>query len=110
VNIMEDGGKRSIWGKFCLGGITLSAALALYVAAPAVRADSCQDRVIKADHNLHDEAAKHGWDSPQANKARAELNSARSWCWDHEHKWWDEDAHAWRTEHWDEHDHDHPPH
>jgi len=107
---MEDRSKRSIWGRFCFGGITLAAALALFAAAPAARADSCQDRVVKADHHLHEAAAKHGWDSPEANKAREELNVARSWCWDHEHKWWDEDAHAWKTEHWDEHDHDHPPH
>ena len=39
-------------------------------------------------------------------KARERLSSARAWCWDHGHRWWDEDAKAWRTERWDDHDHD----
>jgi hypothetical protein len=101
--------KKSLLGKICLEGITLAGALAL-CAAPALRADDCQNRINKADHELHEAAAKHGWDSPEAARAREHLNSERSWCWDHGHRWWDADAHAWRTEHWDEHDHDHPPH
>jgi hypothetical protein len=97
-------------GKLFLGSLAFAGLLAFY-GAPSARADDdCQKRVNRADHELHEAAEHHGWDSPEANRARERLNSARSWCWDHSHRWWDADAHEWRTEHWDEHDHDHPPH
>jgi hypothetical protein len=85
-------------------------AAGLIVIAPSARADDdCQKRVIHADHELHKAIDKHGPNSPDADKWRAELASARSYCWDHEHKWWDEDGHRWHTEKdWDDHDHDHP--
>jgi hypothetical protein len=80
----------------------------LLLAAAPLRADDCQKRIINADHKLHEAAEHHGWDSPEAAKYRAELNAARSYCWDHNHRWWSEDDHKWHTEHdWDEHDHDH---
>jgi hypothetical protein len=101
--------KNPIFGKVFLGGLTLAGVLGLAGAAPSLRADDCQERTVRADHELHEAAAKHGWDSPEAAKARERLNAARSWCWEHGHRWWDEDAKAWRSEHWDEHDHDHPP-
>jgi hypothetical protein len=70
--------------------------------------DDCQKRTTKADHNLHEAIKKHGPDSPEAAKWRHELIEARSFCWDHGKRWWDEDAHRWHTEQdWDEHDHDH---
>jgi hypothetical protein len=63
---------------------------------------------VKADHRLHEAAAKHGWDSPEAAKGRQELTLAREYCWEHGHRWWDEDAQRWHTDRdWDEHDHDH---
>lgn len=76
--------------------------------ATALRADDeCQKRTIKADHKLHDAIAHHGWQSPEAQHWREELAAARAYCWDHDHRWWDEDAHRWHTEHdWDDHDHD----
>lgn len=82
---------------------------ALLLNAGTVRADDdCQKRTINADHKLHEAAAKHGWDSPQAQHWRQELAEARAYCWDHEHKWWDEDAHRWHSDRdWDDHDHDH---
>jgi hypothetical protein len=101
--------KFPLFGKALLAGTILTGALTLY-GTPQLRAEDCQDRIVHADHDLHEAAAKHGWDSPQAAKARERLNSARAWCWDHGHRWWDEDAKAWRTERWDDHDHDHPPH
>jgi hypothetical protein len=86
--------------------LALSGAFMLAVAGPA-RAEDCQKRIVNADHKLHEAINHHGPNSPEAQHWREELASARGWCWDHEHKWWDEDAHAWRTEHWDDHDHDH---
>jgi hypothetical protein len=87
-------------------GITFGAFL-FVAGTPVLLADDCQKKIIHADHELHKAAEKHGWNSPEAEKWRGELNAARSWCWDHGHRWWDEDAHQWRTEHWDEHDHMH---
>jgi len=83
-------------------------AAALFFAAPKASAEDCQKRIIKADHNLHEAIEHHGAESREAEHARHELAEARSWCWDHDHRWWDVDAGRWRTEHdWDEHDHDH---
>jgi len=81
----------------------------LLAGATTVRADDdCQKRVEKADHKLHEAAEHHGWDSPQAAKYREELNEARSYCWEHSHRWWSEDDHRWHTDRdWDEHDHNH---
>jgi hypothetical protein len=82
---------------------------AMFFAANVVRADDdCQKRTIKADHNLHEAIKKHGPQSPEAEHWRQELAASRSFCWDHDKRWWDEDAHQWRTEHsWDDHDHEH---
>lgn len=84
----------------------------LFAGVAPVRADEdCQKRIIRADHKLHEAAEHHGWDSPEAAKYRFELAEARAWCWEHAHRWWDEDGHRWRTEHdWDEHDHEHEHH
>ena len=74
-----------------------------------VRADDdCQKRTIKADQNLHEAIAKHGPQSSEAEHWRSELAAARSYCWEHNHRWWDEDTHSWHNEHdWDDHDHNH---
>lgn len=96
--------------KFLHAVLAPAALTGMFVLAGAagVRADDdCQKRTAKADHNLHDAIKHHGPDSPEAQHWRQELAAARSYCWDHEHKWWDEDTHQWRNEHWDDHDHDH---
>ena len=83
-------------------------AAAIFVAAPKAAADDCQKRIAKADHRVHEAVEHHGWQSPEADHARRELAEARTYCWDHSHRWWDEDAHRWHTDHdWDDHDHDH---
>lgn len=70
--------------------------------------DNCQKRIAKADHKLHEAVEHHGWQSSQADHWRHELAEARAYCWDHGHRWWNEDDHRWHTERdWDEHDHDH---
>jgi hypothetical protein len=81
---------------------------ALFFAAPKASAEDCQKRIIKADHNLHEAIEHHGPASKEADHARNDLAAARSWCWDHDHRWWDVDSSRWHTEHdWDDHDHDH---
>jgi len=97
------------FAKAAAAAATLSGFL-LFAGAPALRADddACRNRILKADHRLHETAAKRGWDNPETAKRRQELMLARQYCWDHGHRWWDEDGQRWRTEHdWDEHDHDH---
>jgi hypothetical protein len=87
-----------------LGGFLLFAG----TPARANEESACRDHIIKADHRLHEAAAKHGWSSPEADARRRELISAREYCWQHGHRWWDEDGQRWHTERdWDEHDHDH---
>ena len=86
--------------------------LGLFTFAGAPRAsageDDCQKRVVHADQKLHEAVEHHGWDSKQASHWRFKLQQAREYCWDREHRWWDEDGHRWRTSRdWD--DHDHPP-
>ncbi len=89
--------------------LALSGAFLLFAGAPRARADEheCQERVAKADHKLHEAAEHHGWQSRQAEHARAELREARERCWNMNHRWWDEDEHRWHTDRdWDDHDHD----
>jgi hypothetical protein len=90
--------------------LALAALLAafLFVGAPVVRADDdCQKRVVKADHKLHEAIEHHGVESSQAEHWRHELAEARAYCYEHEHRWWDEDAHRWHTDRgWDDRDHD----
>ena len=97
----------SIFRRAALAAAAL-AGLLLFTGAPNVRADDCQKRIAKADHKLHEAIEHHGPHSSQAEHWRHELAEARSYCWEHSHRWWDEDGHRWRTEHdWDDHDHDH---
>jgi len=96
--------------KFSRGVSVLAVAASLLLAqAVVVRAEEeCQKRTAKADHRLHEAIEQHGWQSPEAQHWRHELAEARAHCWDHARRWWDEDAHRWRTDHdWDDHDHDH---
>jgi hypothetical protein len=96
----------AVWAPVVLTG-------ALFLAgAAAVRADDdCQKRTMNADHKLHEAIEHHGYNSPQAEHWRHELAEARSYCWEHNHRWWDEDAHQWRNDRgWDDHDHDHDNH
>jgi hypothetical protein len=106
---MEHGMEFSFLRKAVLLGATLVGS-ALLLGAPHARADEvdCQRRVVRIDHDLHRAAAKHGWDSPQAEAQRAKLKIAREWCWEHGHRWWNEDDRKWHSDRdWDDHDHDH---
>ncbi len=83
--------------KFLARTLLVSAAflgLLAFPGAPRASAenyDSCQRRIAKADHKLHEAVEHHGWDS----------------CWNQGRRWWDEDGHRWRSERdWDDHDHD----
>jgi dienelactone hydrolase len=88
-----------------LGGFLLFAGTSVLRASAE---SECQERIAKADHRLHQAAAKHGWNSPQAEEKRRDLSAAREHCWEHGHRWWDEDGQRWHTERdWDVHDHDH---
>jgi hypothetical protein len=97
------------YGKLILTLAAL-AAFMLFTSAPRVSAgeSECERRTERADHRLHEAIEHHGWDSREAEHARHELSEARSYCWNHSHKWWDADARQWRESHdWDD-DHGHP--
>jgi hypothetical protein len=94
--------------RFFAAPVLLAGAVALAGASVVHADDDCQKRTMKADHNLHEAIQKHGPASPEAEHWRSELAAARSFCWEHEHKWWDEDGNRWRSDKdWDMHDHDH---
>jgi hypothetical protein len=100
-------GNLASW-KAIVGTGVLAGGLALFGGTPSAKADDCQERIIKADHRLHEAAEKHGWESKQAAHARQELAEARSYCWEHGHRWWDVEGSRWHTDRdWDDHDHDH---
>jgi hypothetical protein len=87
--------------------VTLSAlaGLLLFTGAPRVKASEaeCQHRTEKADHNLHEAIKHHSYESKEVEHARHELQEAREYCWAQDHKWYDVDAHQWRTErNWDD--------
>ena len=87
---------------------TTLAGFLIFAGAPNLRADDCQHRIAKADHNLHEAIEHHGYHSEQAEHWRHMLHEAREHCWTTEHKWWDEDDHRWHSDRdWDDHDHDH---
>jgi len=101
---------RSNFGslKTVLGTAALATGLAFFVCTPTAKADDCQERIVKADHRLHEAIEHHGFQSKQADHARHELREAREYCWQHSHHWWDVEGNRWRAEHdWDDHDHDH---
>jgi len=94
--------------KNILGTGALAAGFLLFAGAPGARADGCQERLIKADHRLHEAIEHNGPESKQAEHWRHELHEAREYCWAHGHRWWDADGNRWRTDRdWDDHDHDH---
>jgi len=89
-----------------LAPLALGGALMLAAALPVRTEDDCQKRTTHADHKLHEAIEHYGYNSPQAQHWREQLAEARSYCWEHSHRWWDGDAHRWRSEHdWDDHDH-----
>ncbi len=87
---MEDGETMIIetgWKKF-FTRVTLATAALLgmlaFAGAPRASAesyDSCQRRIAKADHRLHEAVEHHGWNSRQADRARHDLHEARERCW-----------------------------
>ena len=93
--------------KSLLGVSFLAAALVLTPVPRAQADDDCQRKLVHADHKLHEAIEHHGYESRQADHWRHELREARAWCWNHSHRWWDEDGHRWHSDRdWDDRDHD----
>jgi hypothetical protein len=102
-------GEKKFLGRTLLVSAAFLGMLA-FAGAPRAAAEgyeSCQRRIAKADHRLHEAAEHHGWNSRQADRARYELHEARERCWKEHRRWWDEDGHRWHSDRdWDDHDHD----
>ena len=93
--------------RFLLSSIIFAGVILVSGATVVHAEEDCQKRTEKADHKLHEAIEHHGWQSSQAQHWRHELQEARAYCWNHSHRWWDEDGHRWRTDHdWDDHNHD----
>ena len=94
--------------KAILGTGLLAGGLTLFMGTPNASAnEECQERLVHADHRLHEAIEHHGYESRQADHWRHELREAREYCWEHSHRWWDEDNRRWHTDRdWDDHDHD----
>jgi len=94
--------------KSLMATAALASGFMLFGGAPGAKADDCQERLMHADHRLHEAIEHHGYESKQAERGRHELREAREYCWQHSHRWWDVEGNRWRTERdWDDHDHDH---
>src|ERR1700682_6108749 len=83
---------RSWWNNSQLRRTSLAAAalaaFLTFAAAPLAHADDhdCQRRIARADHKLDQAAARHGWQSKQADHARRDLREARESCWNANHR------------------------
>ena len=89
-------------------GLALGAALVLFNAPTVSARDDgagrtrCQHRVEKAEEHYRHEDHEHGKHSPQAEEAKARLNSTWDRCWNETHAWYDPDRHEWRSDRdWD---------
>jgi hypothetical protein len=90
-----------------LASLALGASLVV-ATMPAARADDdhgrsrCQRATEKAQQRYQQEAREHGRHSPQADKARANLNSIWGRCYNQTHAWYDPHTSQWRTDRdWD---------
>ena len=95
--------------KSIIGTTALAAALTLFVGAGTTKAnEECQERIVRADHHLHEAIEHHGYESRQAEHARMELHHAREYCWTHSRRWWDVEGNRWHSDRdWDDKDHEH---
>jgi len=69
------------WSALVLG----VAMLATSAGVVQARAESCEERVHKAERKLDDAIHKHGEHSRQAEQRRRELEDARAHCDHHDH-------------------------
>lgn len=91
-------------------GMAAAAAMLFLTATPGAKAETfeerCQRRIQHAEHELHEAVERHGRHSRKADHERRELRAERERCWREHHQWWDEHEHRWRTDRWDDRDHD----
>jgi len=89
-----------------LASLALGAAL-VAVGTPITRADDrgrsrCHQQTERAQQEYQQEAREHGRHSPQAEKARARLNSVWDRCYNEVHSWYDPHSQQWRNDRdWD---------
>ena len=89
-----------------LASLALGATLVV-ATTPMARADDhgrsrCQRATERAQQKYHEEAREHGRHSPQAESARARLNSTWDRCYSETHAWYDPHTQQWRSDRdWD---------
>ena len=70
-------------------------AMFLIAGVPQAKADDehreCREHILKAKVRVDKEVARHGDHSPQADRARRNLNAERERCWNRDHGYWGAD-------------------
>ncbi len=66
---------------FCIALLTITGLVGS--SLPAHADDKCEKRIHQAEDKLRDAVQRHGEDSKQARKRRAELEEAKRQCPDH---------------------------
>ncbi len=66
---------------FCIALLTITGLVGS--SLPARADDKCEKRIHQAEDKLRDAIQRHGEDSKQARKRRAELEEAKRQCPDH---------------------------
>lgn len=85
---------------------TALAGFLLFGGAQQASASTCEQRVDRADHRLHEAIEHRGYESRESEHARNELREAREQCWNSDRRWWDADQNRWRTDRdWNDNDH-----
>ena len=97
-----------------LAALALGATLTIATTPRAHAEDArarCQSRVERAHDHYRREVQGHGRNSPQAQDAKAKLQSEWGRCYTEAHGWYDPNRHEWRTDRdwdrnydWDDHD------
>jgi len=98
-------------GKGFLSGVGVTGFLAagLFFTPTPVRADhdnagACRARLESSRNRLDQDVARHGDNSPRAQRDRERIEAARRWCKDH-HADWDHDRYD-NDHHEEHHDND----
>jgi hypothetical protein len=71
---------RAMFGKAALAGAALGG-LFLFAGVPSAKADDCQRRIAKTEHELGEAIEDHGYNSRQANHWREERREAYDRCY-----------------------------
>ena len=85
TNVRKSPFLRTMFGKAALATAALGGFF-LLAGAPSAKADSCQRRVAKTEHELGEAIEDHGYYSRQANHWRHERSEAYERCYGRDYR------------------------